>query len=843
MELPKSKKTFDAEISDAVKKQMNVTKADGKTMQGLVNRRSREKDVFDGINPVFPELSKDADLNTAQKYAALNLLLEVESSGGTKTGLEKIGNTVGKYHIKQDKAALVDPRIKKMSSSQFKKYIKNNPDKEEELVSSYLDVEINKMLDRTGVDRSQLNPNEYAAVVSNLYNKGNQPELLKNTAKLTQFRQKAFPKTAEKTQNINQDEPIQDVGENIPMEEQGIERFKTKKSTDELDLFPVERVEDIPDKPKRSFLGFEFNEGGAVPMQKQMEMFDDGGLMDEGGTVDPVSGNDVPPGSTQEEVRDDIPAQLSEGEFVFPADVVRYIGLGNLMQIRQEAKMGLKMMDKMGQMGNSDEATMPDDLPFDINDLDMEEEDEYNTRQEFAVGGMPTPNPNTGVYYNPAATAPTTGVAAVPQQAASQQYVQPVRPQQAAVPTMQAYKPSEIPTFTQTIGSTPGQYDELREYKNESGEVRQIPFKAGQPIYPIPEGFTYVDPEATKTEEVTTTPTDVKTQTTRVREEGGDGVDQGGAFGTDGIQETIGNMKERYSITGSRGIKMPSIISALFGGDGAIGSTDPATITNPNEDAAISKVRSNYEKLLGTTITGYVGTQKGDLDPVTGGVFDSRGRAINEDGTSAVGPGGTRSYATFADFRADRAAGKESGWSGGFIDSDTYDKLSQTGKNNYDKYVSLTRGTEDSGKQVAPSVTKPSAKVPDYMKVGSNMLQGLGEPAGPPNRVDPGLMAAVKAQADRLDAGDKTGGYAQSGSTSGDETQQTVSPPTKAEDFGAMSPEDFGTSGDETPQTSQDVQDDYGYGSDFGFNEGGLASKPKPKAKKKMKKGGLASKK
>ena len=40
----------------------------------------------------------------------------------------------------------------------------------------------------------------------------------------------------------------------------------------------------------------------------------------EGGTVDPVSGNEVPPGSTQEEVRDDIPAQLSEGEFVKPAD-------------------------------------------------------------------------------------------------------------------------------------------------------------------------------------------------------------------------------------------------------------------------------------------------------------------------------------------------------------------------------------------------------------------------------------------------------------------------------------------------------------------------------------------
>ena len=62
-------------------------------------------------------------------------------------------------------------------------------------------------------------------------------------------------------------------------------------------------------------------------MKEQMEMFEDGGLMDEGGSVDPISGNDVPPGSTQEEVRDDIPAQLSEGEFVFPADVVRFIGL------------------------------------------------------------------------------------------------------------------------------------------------------------------------------------------------------------------------------------------------------------------------------------------------------------------------------------------------------------------------------------------------------------------------------------------------------------------------------------------------------------------------------------
>ena len=127
-------------------------------------------------------------------------------------------------------------------------------------------------------------------------------------------------------------------------------------------------------------------------MAKQMDMFDEGGLMDEGGTVDPVSGNDVPPGSTQEEVRDDIPAQLSEGEFVFPADVVRYFGLEKLMEMRQEAKMGLQRMEDMGQMGNSEEAIMPDNLPFTLDDLEMEDD-----AVGMAQGGMPMPQQSQGM--------------------------------------------------------------------------------------------------------------------------------------------------------------------------------------------------------------------------------------------------------------------------------------------------------------------------------------------------------------------------------------------------------------------------------------------------------------
>jgi hypothetical protein len=96
-----------------------------------------------------------------------------------------------------------------------------------------------------------------------------------------------------------------------------------------------------------------FAAGGAVMQTGQL--FAEGGVMQEGGTVDPVSGNDVPPGAMAEEVRDDIPAQLSEGEFVFPADVVRFYGLEKLMMMRDKAKKGLQRMAEIGQMGNAEE--------------------------------------------------------------------------------------------------------------------------------------------------------------------------------------------------------------------------------------------------------------------------------------------------------------------------------------------------------------------------------------------------------------------------------------------------------------------------------------------------------
>lgn len=97
-------------------------------------------------------------------------------------------------------------------------------------------------------------------------------------------------------------------------------------------------------------------------------MLAEGGVAQQGGTTDPVSGNDVPPGAMQSEVRDDIDAKLSEGEFVFPADVVRYIGLATLMKLRDKAKSGLKRMEEIGQMGNADAVENPEALHGDTGD-------------------------------------------------------------------------------------------------------------------------------------------------------------------------------------------------------------------------------------------------------------------------------------------------------------------------------------------------------------------------------------------------------------------------------------------------------------------------------------------
>jgi hypothetical protein len=105
-----------------------------------------------------------------------------------------------------------------------------------------------------------------------------------------------------------------------------------------------------------------FAEGGVVSMEEQMSLFDMGGLTDDGAMRDPVSGNDVPPGSMATEVRDDVPAMLSEGEYIVPADVVRYYGVKFFEDLRGQAKSGMMDMERNGRIGGEPVGAPEDDL-------------------------------------------------------------------------------------------------------------------------------------------------------------------------------------------------------------------------------------------------------------------------------------------------------------------------------------------------------------------------------------------------------------------------------------------------------------------------------------------------
>jgi len=159
-------------------------------------------------------------------------------------------------------------------------------------------------------------------------------------------------------------------------------------------------VKDLPYRSEvEAILGKKFNKGGLAggktmyeglddyqlnsmgedmaenAAEKQMEMafMNEGGVLaDDGVERDPVSGNEVPSGSMAEEVRDDVPAMLSEGEYVVPADVVRFHGIQKFEDLRDEAKIGLQRMEADGRIGGQP-VEEQDELPFALEELEVTE--------------------------------------------------------------------------------------------------------------------------------------------------------------------------------------------------------------------------------------------------------------------------------------------------------------------------------------------------------------------------------------------------------------------------------------------------------------------------------------
>lgn len=147
----------------------------------------------------------------------------------------------------------------------------------------------------------------------------------------------------------------------------------------------------------------------------------EGGIADDGMSRDPISGNEIPAGSLAKEVRDDVDAKLSEGEYVVPADVVRYFGVNYFEKLRQKAKAGLEEMDKDGRIGGDPVGEPMGDMDEALSDEEMFALNEmfkggFVTSAGYQEGGSVTPSVNnefqlpTSVF----APAPATAPAATP---------------------------------------------------------------------------------------------------------------------------------------------------------------------------------------------------------------------------------------------------------------------------------------------------------------------------------------------------------------------------------------------------------------------------------------------
>ena len=191
---------------------------------------------------------------------------------------------------------------------------------------------------------------------------------------------------------------------------------------------------------------------------------------------DPVSGNDIPLGSTAENVRDDIPTNLSEGEIVVPADVVNFHGVKLFEDLRAEAKIGYAQMAQDGRIGGqpmNNDVDMDMDIAITLEDLETSDDGEPVKMDE---GGLLDDDENTNLIGG------------------EEQFNQgPYYSQKGGFDMENAYAGT----------GTSGPVLEMREYMNDDGHRIFITFIDGVPQMEIPEGYYPVEGEGTV---VATTP-------------------------------------------------------------------------------------------------------------------------------------------------------------------------------------------------------------------------------------------------------------------------------------------------------------------------------------------------
>ena len=247
--------------------------------------------------------------------------------------------------------------------------------------------------------------------------------------------------------------------------------------------------------------------------------------------VDPVSGNEVPPGAMPEEVRDDVPAMLSEGEYVVPADVLRYYGVKFFEDLRDKAKEEMMGMEADGRTGQP----IDDDIPFSMEELNVIDDGEDDMPMEgMAKGGYVKGYADGGVVYDPNVAKMAT------------------------------------PDFLQGVVAPGGSSnEEYKTYVNDAGMSMTVRFINGKPTAYIPPGYKEQGAAGSTPVTTTTSPTSavqrVETEQERRIREGDFGEATPTGMDTQSTATIAGQLQGLQTGTGLAGFMGKAMDNSILG--------------------------------------------------------------------------------------------------------------------------------------------------------------------------------------------------------------------------------------------------------------------------------------
>jgi hypothetical protein len=214
-----------------------------------------------------------------------------------------------------------------------------------------------------------------------------------------------------------------------------------------------------------------------VEDEQMNRLMQEGGMADDGMNREPVTGNEIPPGSLASEVRDDIDVKLSEGEYVIPADVLRYYGVRFFEDLRAQAKQGMMEMEADGRIGGT---------PVNAQGVPMEGQEEELTPEEEqmlveALGG-------SGMAYGGMVQQP----APTPYQDQATMYQMPEGmggPMGMQEGGLTRDSTSTFDRTQFTIPESSGAFESRKYINPTTGEEKTVQFLDGLPMGFVPEGF------------------------------------------------------------------------------------------------------------------------------------------------------------------------------------------------------------------------------------------------------------------------------------------------------------------------------------------------------------------